>query len=161
MRWGMPLVCVSWNDTQVFNGWFSRKGGKSYRLPTEAEWEYAARSGGKREKYAGGDDLDRIAWYSSNSGSKTRPVGTKAPNGLGLYDMSGNVWEWCQDWYGENYYGESPKNNPPGPSNGQYRVLRGGSWGNDRVLGRAASRNWGEPASRGLNYGLRLSLSAP
>jgi formylglycine-generating enzyme required for sulfatase activity len=99
-----PAVCVSWNDTQAFNEWLSRKGGKSYRLPTEAEWEYAARSGGKKEKYAGTSNdsgLGEYAWYNANSGSRTHSVGGKTPNGLGLYDMTGNVWEWCQDWYGE------------------------------------------------------------
>ena len=157
-----PAVCVSWNDTQAFNDWLSRKGGKSYRLPTEAEWEYAARSDGKREKYAGGDDLDRVAWYSSNSGSKTHSVGTKAPNGLGLFDMSGNVWEWCQDWYGEKYYSESPRDNPRGPSSGQYRVLRGGAWSTTPQDVRAAIRYRGVPAYRSdSNYGFRLSLSAP
>lgn len=156
-----PVEQVRWNDTQDFIGRLNGKTGRSYRLPTEAEWEYAARSGGKREKYAGGDDLDRVAWYSSNSGSRTHSVGTKAPNGLGLYDMSGNVWEWCQDWYGEKYYGESSKDNPRGPSSGQYRVLRGGAWYSKPEFVRAASRNWCEPAVRNNSSGFRLSLSAP
>jgi len=143
-----PVELVSWNDTQDFIGRLNGKTGKSYRLPTEAEWEFAARSGGKREKYAGGDDLDRVAWYGSNSGSKTHPVGTKAPNGLGLSDMSGNVWEWCQDWYGDKYYGESPRDNPRGPSSGQYRVLRGGSWGDSPEIVRAADRSRLGPAYR-------------
>lgn len=157
-----PVEQVSWNDTQEFIGRLNGKTGKSYRLPTEAEWEYAARSGGKREKYAGGDDLDRVAWYSSNSGSTTHSVGTKAANGLGLHDMSGNVWEWCQDWYGEKFYGESPKDNPRGPSSGQYRVLRGGSWANipeENV--RAAYRYSNLPALRSYYFGFRMSLSAP
>ena len=95
------------------------KTGMNYRLPTEAEWEYAARSGGKGEKYAGGSDLDSVAWYDSNSKSQIHPVGQKQPNGLGIYDMSGNVWEWCQDWYGDRYYASSPKDNPQGASSGQ------------------------------------------
>ena len=156
-----PVEQVSWNDTQDFIGRLNGKTGKNYRLPTEAEWEYAARSGGKREKYASGDDLDRVAWYSSNSGSRTHSVGTKAPNGLGLFDMSGNVWEWCQDWYGEKYYNESTKDNPRGPSSGQYRVLRGGAWSDIPEYVRAAYRFRNPPALRYNIYGFRLSLSAP
>lgn len=156
-----PVEQISWNDTQDFIGRLNGKTGKNYRLPTEAEWEYAARSGGKREKYAGGDDLDRVAWYSSNSGSKTHPVGTKAPNGLGLYDMSGNVWEWCQDWYGEKFYGESPRDNSRGPSSGQYRVRRGGAWNSKPQNVRAADRGWSGPAYRLDVDGFRLSMSAP
>ncbi|MFZ4437856.1 MAG: formylglycine-generating enzyme family protein [Syntrophales bacterium] len=156
-----PVEQVSWNDTQDFIGILNGKVGKNYRLPTEAEWEYAARSGGKRENYAGGDDLDRVACYYSNSGSTTHSAGTKAPNGLGLYDMSGNVREWCQDWYGEKYYSESPRDNPRGPSSGQYRVLRGGSWIDLPVFVRAAYRLWGRPAYRVSSLGFRLSLSAP
>lgn len=159
-----PAVCVSWNDTQAFNEWISRKGGKSYRLPTEAEWEYAARSGGKKEKYAGMSNdsgLGDYAWYNANSGSKTHSVGGKTPNGLGLYDMTGNVWEWCQDWYGEKYYAESPKDNPRGPSSGQDRVLRGGSWFDEPLVVRAASRNGTGPAARFYSLGFRLSLAAP
>jgi formylglycine-generating enzyme required for sulfatase activity len=159
-----PAVCVSWNDTQAFNEWLSRKGGKSYRLPTEAEWEYAARSGGKKEKYAGTSNdsgLGEYAWYNANSGSRTHGVGEKTPNGLGLYDMTGNVWEWCQDWYGEKYYADSPRTNPQGPSSGQYRVLRGGAWGYNPVYVRAAFRTWVEPADRGSGNGFRLSFSAP
>jgi sulfatase modifying factor 1 len=156
-----PVEQVSWNDTQDFIRRLNGKTGKSYRLPTEAEWEYAARSGGQREKYSGGNDLDRVAWYNANSGGKTHTVGTKAPNGIGLYDMSGNVWEWCQDWYGEKYYNDSPRSNPQGPSSGQYRVLRGGSWDNRPEYVRAAYRVWSEPADRNNNNGFRLSLSAP
>ena len=156
-----PVEQVSWNDTQDFIGRLNGKTGKNYRLPTEAEWEYAARSGGKREKYASGDDLDRDAWYSSNPGPRTHSEGTKAPNGLGLFDMSGNVWERCQDWYGEKYYNESTKDNPRGPSSGQYRVLRGGAWDNTPESVRAATRDGFEPANRSYSYGFRLSLSAP
>ena len=159
-----PAVCVSWNDTQAYTKWFSRKGGKSSRLPTEAEWEYAARSGGKREKFAGTSNesgLGDYAWYSANSGDRTHSVGEKTPNGLGLYDMTGNAWEWCQDWYGEKYYAESPRDNPRGPSSGQYRVLRGGSWGTSPESVRAAYRLRTLPADRNNFSGFRLSLSAP
>jgi formylglycine-generating enzyme required for sulfatase activity len=123
-----PVCCITWNDAVAYTEWLSEKRGSKYRLPTEAEWEYAARSGGKREKYSGGDNLDSIGWYKDNSGSKTHPSGQKKPNGLGLYDMTGNVWEWVADWYGEKYYSGSPKNNPRGPDSGQDRVFRGGSW---------------------------------
>lgn len=153
-----PVENVSWNDAQEFiNKLNSRSGGGKYRLPTEAEWEYAARSGGKREKYSGGDDVDSVAWYTSNSGSKTHTVGTKAPNGLGIYDMSGNVWEWCQDWYGEKYYGDSPRNNPTGASSGTYRDLRGGSWFSNAGYARSANRRGLNP-DNGYNFdGFRLA----
>ena len=157
-----PVEQVSWNDIQEFikklNKFPLNKGGLRglYRLPTEAEWEYSARSGGEREKYAGGDYVDSVAWYGSNSGKKTHPVGTKSPNGLGIYDMSGNVWEWVSDWYGDKYYSESPRNNPKGPNSVQSRVLRGGSWlDGDRIM-RAASRNRGNPDYRFYYRGFRL-----
>ncbi|MDZ4163563.1 MAG: formylglycine-generating enzyme family protein [Smithellaceae bacterium] len=159
-----PVVCVSWNDTQAFNDWLSRKVGKIYRLPTEAQWEYAARSGGKREKWAGTSEessLGNFAWYTANSGNRTRPVGQKQPNGLGFYDLTGNVWEWCQDWYGEKYYAGSPRDNPQGASSGQYRVLRGGSWFFNPRDVRGAYRVRNDPAARSSNLGFRLALSAP
>ncbi len=154
-----PVEQVSWNDIQGFFRKLNASSGKNYRLPTEAEWEYAARSGGKKEKYAGTDgSLDDYAWYSSNSGSKTHPVGQKRPNGLGIYDMSGNVWEWCNDYYGENYYSQSPRNNPEGPSSGSYRVLRGGGWGNIAAYTRAAYRNRSFPGIRDYGLGFRLAM---
>lgn len=130
-----------------------------YRLPTEAEWEYAARSGGKNEKYAGTSnesELGDYAWYSINSGSKTHPVGQKKPNGLGIYDMSGNVWEWVNDWYDSDYYKNSPKNNPTGPSSGQYRVLRGGSWFTGARTTEAPDRSRYGPSIRDNGFGFRL-----
>ncbi|MBF0424187.1 MAG: SUMF1/EgtB/PvdO family nonheme iron enzyme, partial [Magnetococcales bacterium] len=112
-----PVEMVTWNDTQDFIAKLNQQEkGCTYRLPTEAEWEYACRSGGKQEKYCGGNDVDQVAWYGSNSGNKTYPVGRKVANGLGAYDMSGNVWEWVADWYGSDYYASSPKENPKGPS---------------------------------------------
>jgi len=131
-----------------------------YRLPTEAEWEYAARSGGKSEKYAGTSnesELGDYAWYDKNSGSKTHPVGQKKPNGIGIYDMSGNVWEWVNDWYDSDYYKNSPKSNPTGPSSGkEYKVLRGGSW-NFYARGlEAPNRDWYEPSGRSGDVGFRL-----
>ncbi|TAN42490.1 MAG: formylglycine-generating enzyme family protein, partial [Nitrospirae bacterium] len=128
-----------------------------YRLPTEAEWEYAARSGGKREKYAGGDDVDSVAWYTSNSGSKTHQVGTKAPNGLGIYDMSGNVWEWVQDIYSNKAYSSHSRNNPIYTESGSIRVLRGGSWSNIAENVRAANRFDNNPDLRNLYLGFRLA----
>jgi len=158
-----PVEQVSWNDVQQFIRRLNDQSGRKFRLPTEAEWEYAARSGGRREKYAGTDqegELGQYAWYVVNSGRITHPVGKKRPNGLGLYDMSGNVWEWCADRYGENYYQGSPKNNPEGPFNGSYRVLRGGSWFDDPGFMRAAFRYRFPSAIPGSLYGFRLGLSA-
>ncbi len=154
-----PVENVSWYEVQEFIERLNSKSGKKYRLPTEAEWEYAARSGGKREKYAGTNsdaDLGSYAWYIMNSGSKTHPVGQKQPNGLGLYDMSGNVWEWVSDRYDQNYYKNSPRNNPKGPSSGSYRVLRGGSWSGVPNAIRASYRFDINPSTRNYNYGFRL-----
>ena len=123
-----PVETVSWNDVQHYIRKLNNKTGLNYRLPTEAEWEYAARSGGREERYAGTSkksELGDYAWYWGNSGKKTHPVKTKQPNFLGLYDMSGNVYEWVSDWYGKDYYRNSPKDNPKGPGSGKYRVLRG------------------------------------
>ncbi len=123
-----PMYYISWEDCQMFINKLNHMTGKQYRLPTEAEWEYAARGGNKGGgyKYAGSNTLGDVAWYKSNSGSTTHPVGQKSPNELGLYDMSGNVLEWCQDWYGD--YGSGSQTNPTGPSTGSRRVRRGGFW---------------------------------
>ena len=158
-----PIELVSWNDAQEFIRRLNQMSGKSYRLATEAEWEYAARNSGKREKWAGTNnesELRENAWFSHNSGGKTQRVGQKRPNGLGLYDMSGNVWEWVSDWYNKDYYRNSPKNDPPGPGSGQYKVLRGGSWSDffPRNV-RAAYRLRFEPSRRDNNIGFRLGLS--
>jgi len=149
-----PVEQVSWNDVQEFLKKLNALDpGKNYRLPTEAEWEYACRAGTSGERYG---DLDAIAWYSGNSSSKTHPVGKKQPNAWGLYDMLGNVWEWCADWFDDNYYANSPATDPRGPLSGQYRVLRGGSWvGNDSYV-RSADRNWDSPAVR-YSDGFRCS----
>jgi formylglycine-generating enzyme required for sulfatase activity/serine/threonine protein kinase len=151
-----PVENVSWEDAREFIKKLNSKSKRQYRLPTEAEWEYAARSGGKKEKYAGGNDIDAMAWYSKNSGSSTHPVGGKRPNGLGLYDMSGNVWEWCQDWFDANYYSSSPRQNPAGPSSGSIRVLRGGSWNGSPANVRAAFRNGFQPWERYGGLGFRV-----
>lgn len=168
-----PVESVSFNDVQEFikrlneksplNPPFKKGGeGGFYRLPTEAEWEYAARSGGKKERYAGTNnesELGEYAWYTNNSGGKTHPVKQKRPNGLGLYDMSGNVWEWVSDRYGGDYYENSPKDNPKGPSSGKYRLLRGGSWDYGPRLVRVANRDGLEPDGRSNINGFRLALS--
>ncbi len=146
-----PVEDVSWNDIQKFIKKINRKTDGKYRLLTEAEWEYAARSGGEKEKWAGTSresKLGEYAWYSSNSGRKTHPVGHKRPNGLGIYDMSGNVCEWVSDWYSPSYYMSSPKHNPKGPNSGPGRVLRGGSWGSGPGGIRAAVRDWFNPDLR-------------
>ncbi|MBU1230421.1 MAG: SUMF1/EgtB/PvdO family nonheme iron enzyme [Proteobacteria bacterium] len=124
-----PAVSVSWNDAWAFAQWLSGQGVGKLRLPTEAEWEYAARSGGLPETYAGGRDPDQVAWHDGNSGASSHEVGTMAPNGLGLHDMSGNVWEWCADVYDKNAYASHAKENPVRPGGeGPPRVRRGGSW---------------------------------
>lgn len=132
--------------------------GLNFRLPTEAEWEYAARGGNKSKgyKYSGSNDIGSVAWYYDNSSSKTHTVATKAPNELGLYDMSGNVWEWCSDWYGD--YSNGLQTNPKGPSSGSYRVIRGGSW--DDIAGdwRVSDRYFNDPDGRVNGLGLRLAL---
>jgi formylglycine-generating enzyme required for sulfatase activity len=152
---------VSWNDTQEFIQRLNQQSGKRFRLPTEAEWEYAARSKGRREKWVGTSseyDLGDHAWYDKNSGYRTNPVGQKKPNELGLYDMSGNVWEWCKDWYDKDYYSRRVRDNPKGPDSGQYRVLRGGSWFDSPRSVRASLRFRLEPTIRNSNGGFRLVL---
>lgn len=152
----LPVEQVSWNDCQTFLTKLNQLTGKTFRLPTEAEWEYAARGGNKSQgyKYSGSNTIGNVAWYYDNGGSKTHAVGTKQANELGIYDMSGNVWEWCSDWY--DSYGSSSQTNPTGAASGSYRVLRGGSWSSYARGCRVAYRNYGNPGFRGNNYGLRL-----
>ena len=156
-----PVETVSWDDCQQFisrlNSLLSSQlGGKRFALPTEAQWEYAARGGKKSNgyKYAGSNSLSSVGWYTDNSSSSTHPVAQKAANELGLYDMSGNVWEWCQDWYGS--YSRSAQSNPSGAASGSGRVLRGGSW-DSRARGcRVSFRLINTPSYCGGYYGLRL-----
>lgn len=149
----LPVEGVSWDDCQEF---YRNTG---LRLPTEAEWEYACRAGTNTKYYWGDDKADGdYMWWSDNSGYTTHPVGEKKPNGFGLYDMSGNVWEWCEDWYGEDYYKSSPKHSPKGPGKGRYRVLRGGSWSySNPELFRVGYRNSNFPSDRYRNRGFRVS----
>jgi formylglycine-generating enzyme required for sulfatase activity len=158
----LPVESVSWYDVQEFIKKMKEKTGRIYRLPTEAEWEYAAQGGqnSKGYKYAGSDNLSEVAWYADNSGSKTHPVGQKKSNELGLYDMSGNVWEWCADWYGSDYYKNSPKNNPTGPVNGSNSVRRGGSWDGHAGICRVSRRSRYTPDLRGYRLGFRLLRTA-
>ena len=150
---------VSWNDVQKFISKLNQQTGLNYRLPTEAEWEYACRSGGKKEKYCGGNDIDRVAWYVDNSGGETHGMGQRQENGLGLYDMSGNVWEWVQDWYDSDYYQQSSAKDTKGPSGGSIRVLRGGSWDGGASSARSTFR-YGLSPSRRLGFlGFRLARS--
>ncbi len=158
-----PVENVAWNDVQEYIKKVNQKTGRNYRLPTEAEWEYAARSGGKKEKWAGTgaeSELGEYAWYGDNSEKKTHPVKQKKSNGLGLYDMSGNVWEWVSDWYNASYYEGSPKNNPNGPSSGSEHALRGGSWLDNPKRFRLTSRSWHYPVYRDNRFGFRLASSA-
>jgi len=159
-----PVENVSWNDVQEFIRRLNQRSGKSYRLPTEAEWEYAARSGGRNEKWAGTSsesELADYAWYYNNSSYHSHPVGQKKPNGLGLYDMTGNVWEWMSDWYEEGYYARSPKDEPQGSATGQTRSLRGGFWGDLPRLVRVSRRISVAPTGHAPGYGFRLVLPAP
>ena len=183
----LPVENVSWNDVQAFLRKLNQITGKHYRLPTEAEWEYAARGGslspagrgaGGGQKYSGSNNLDEVAWYWKNSGNKllsgdwnwstielnnckTHTVGTKTPNELGIYDMSGNVWEWCNDWYSRKYYKKSAGTNPQGPSSDSFRVLRGGGWKSTAHGCRVANRYYWEPYDREKKIGFRLALSVP
>jgi len=174
-----PVINVSWNDTQEYARWLSQKTGYSYRLPTEAEWEYTAGNGARHTKYSWGDggpngkNGGNVADESKNpsSGSVwstkfdgfndgywyTAPVGSYNPNDFGLFDMTGNVWEWCSDWYGSDYYAKSPSKDPTGPSSGSYRVIRGGSWCSFPQNCRVAFRGNDAPGSRNDYVGFRLA----
>ncbi|MEN6449553.1 MAG: CapA family protein [Thermoguttaceae bacterium] len=176
-----PVLNVTWNDAVAFCQWLSRKEKQDYRLPTEAEWEYAAR-GGATTRYANGDNPDALAKianvYDSTGrttfphvqeldippGSHPRftvPVGGYPANGFGLCDVHGNVWEWCSDWHGEDYYAHSPVDDPKGPPSGTVRIRRGGGWNSFPLWARAAMRNWNTPKSRCVNLGFRVARSTP
>ena len=155
----LPVEMVSWDDCQEFIGKLNSMTGKKFRLPTEAEWEYAARGGKKSRgyQYSGSSNISDVAWYTDNSGSKTHPVGTKQSNELGLYDMTGNVCEWCQDWYGS--YVSSSQTNPTGAVRGSSRVCRDGSFNNSAGYCRSSCRSYSPPDYLFNHLGLRLVLS--
>lgn len=159
----LPVEQVSWVDAQRFVVLLSQQTGKVFRLPTEAEWEYAARGGvkGKGTPFAGGNrgNLERCAWFCVNSGNRTHPVGRLEPNELGLYDMGGNVAEWCVDWMGEYKKGEgSVESNPRGPADGDSRILRGGHWGSISAGCAVFDRGWYVPTGKTEYYGLRVAM---
>lgn len=176
-----PVVNITWNDAQALARWLSQQEGRHYRLPTEAEWEYAARAG-TRTRYHSGDDprsLRKVAntfdasakplWpkfaahaLAGDDGfAFTAPVARFRPNAFGLYDMHGNAWEWTNDWYGEDYYAHSPTQDPQGPSEGHVYVRRGGSWHTWSLYARSSYRNWNSPQTRYTLVGMRLVLDAP
>lgn len=170
-----PVEQVSWNDAQNFIDALNAREGRSncntipnncYSLPTESQWEYAARAGTVTALYSGAitntvcatldPNLDKIGWYCGNAGETTHPVAQKEPNAWGLYDMSGNVWEWCRDWYGP--YPDGPDIDPTGAASGEERILRGGSWLFGAMNARSADRNLNPPDFRGFNLGFRVSM---
>ena len=154
-----PMYYVSWEEAMEFCRLLSNKTGKTYTLPTEAQWEYAARGGTKADgaKYAGNHMVDLVAWYAGNSDGSTHPCGSKSPNALGIFDMCGNVFEWCKDWYKSGYESHDT-NNPTGPLSGSHRVLRGGCWFRDASSCRVAFRYRRSPGDRGSGVGFRVVL---
>ena len=156
----LPVECVSWEDCKTFIRKLNALTGKNFRLPTEAEWEFAARGGDKSQgfKYSGSNTVDDVAWYDLDwyDDSTTHPVATKASNELGIYDMTGNVSEWCNDWYGD--YTSASQTNSTGPDSGSSRVYRGGSWSFSARRCRVSSRDRNPPTVRFFNLGLRLAL---
>lgn len=154
----LPIESVSWNEAQEFIRKLNDITGKKFRMPTEAEWEYAARGGNRSKgyKYSGSDALSDVAWHSKNGGYMTHEIGRKKPNELGLYDMAGNVWEWCQDLYGS--YSSDSKTNPTGSSSGSTRVARGGSWISNERYCRLSYRNYEPENKKSAEIGLRLAL---
>jgi formylglycine-generating enzyme required for sulfatase activity len=186
-KWGrgkQPVIYVTWWGAIEYCNWLSKKEGltaaydsngnmldksgnrtsditkvEGYRLPSEAEWEYAAKGGNKSNgyTYSGSNDIGEVGWYTNNSGSKTHEVGEKKANELGLYDMSGNVWEWCQDWYDHGYYGKSKSNDPVNLDDASYRVFRGDGWSSDASNCRVSNRNGGGPSVSGNVIGFRVA----
>ena len=155
-----PMYIISWEECQEFISRLNHLTGRNFRLPTEAEWEYAARGGNKSRnyKYSGSNMPDDVAWYENNSGNVSHPVKMMKANELGLYDMSGSMFEWCQDWYGKDYYSNAPKTNPMGPDSGIHRVCRGGPYNGPAGNCRVASRAERSPEERFWDVGLRLAF---
>lgn len=153
-----PIVNVTYDDAMHYCEWLGVNYGDNWRLPTEAEWEYAAR-GGRQSKgyiYSGSDNLSTVGWFGGNSRGSAIGIGRKRANELGIYDMSGNVWEWCRDWYGADYYTHRPVSNPQGPTSGTQRVLRGGAWDEIPIACRVAHRGHRMPEERCVNCGFRV-----
>lgn len=159
----LPVDCVKWDMCQNFIAALNEilEGQFAFRMPSEAEWEFAARGGNDSQgyKYAGSNVVDEVAWYDANSDAKTHPVASKKPNELGLYDMSGNLWEWCSDWQG--HYQPEAQTNPAGPDEGTHHVMRGGSWTYDATFCRVSRRNYLSSVIRASNCGLRLAMTPP
>ena len=157
----LPADCVKWDMCQAFISALNEilEHNFEFRMPTEAEWEFAARGGNRSRgyKYSGSNNLDEVGWYESNADEMTHPVGMKKPNELGIYDMSGNLWEWCQDWLG--HYQPEEQTNPVGPDEGSHRVMRGGSWTYDQNFCRVSKRNYISHVIGVSNCGLRLALT--
>ena len=153
-----PVECVSWYDCQEFIAKLNQMTGQRFRLPTEAEWEFAARGGTRSQgyKYSGSNTIGDVAWYTSNSNDQTHAVATKAANELGLYDMSGNVEEWCKDWYGN--YSSGAQTNPKGPASGYKHMYRGGSYDSSAFFIRVSVRSYSDPSNKCDKWGLRLAL---
>jgi len=149
----LPVEMVSWDDCQQFIARLNGLGQWTFRLPTEAEWEYAWRAGTTGETYG---SVDAIAWYKDNSGGRTHPVGQKQPNAFGLYDMNGNVVQWCQDWYDKQYYSNSPTHDPQGPDNGKFRAVRGSPFGTNAKYVRSTIRGLSPPGTRLPSIGFRV-----
>ncbi len=163
-----PVVCITWNDTQAFVSWLNKQSDGGFRLLTEAEWEYAARSGGKKLEFA--TQTGKLTGKLGNFGAKkccnpddidnhwfTAPVGSYPANNIGVFDLSGNVWEWISDWYDENYYQTSPEYNPKGPENGSLRIIRGGSWSIPKRFSRCSNRRKASSSGRHINTGFRIA----
>jgi formylglycine-generating enzyme required for sulfatase activity len=155
-----PMENITWYEAMEFISKLNQLTGKYYRLPTEAEWEYAAKGGNMSHgyKFPGSNDPKHVAWYDSISGGVSHPVGQKQPNELGLYDMGGNVWQWCSDWFDDKYYSNSPSNNPQGPSAGNnYRCVRGGSWWGPVIDCRSCNRDRYPPDAKDDDVGFRIA----
>jgi formylglycine-generating enzyme required for sulfatase activity len=156
-----PVTNISWNDANAYLAWLSKGTGKQFRLPTEAEWEFAAKGGTKTKgyKYSGSNFLDDVAWYIKNSGRQAHTIGSKMPNELGIHDLSGNMREWCSDWYSETWYKVSPEQDPKGPDMGENKVLRGGAWGSEEGRMRVTYRNSAFPYNAAVDFGFRPAMT--